>query len=111
MKHPVYDGDGLRPSGDPFGPECKGHWVFTASNAEQPEVVDKNRDPILRQSEVYSGIYANVFVNFYPYAASGNRGIACGLGPIMKVSDGEPLTATTPSAAKAFQEIDANEFG
>ena len=29
---PVYDGDGVRPSdGMPFGEECKGHWVFTAS--------------------------------------------------------------------------------
>ena len=28
---PVYDGDGVKPSdGMPFGPECKGHWVFTA---------------------------------------------------------------------------------
>ena len=29
---PVYDGDGVRPSdGMPFGAECKGQWVFTAS--------------------------------------------------------------------------------
>ena len=29
---PVYDGDGVRPSdGMAFGPECKGHWVFTAN--------------------------------------------------------------------------------
>ena len=29
---PVHDGDGVRPSdGTPFGDECRGHWVFTAS--------------------------------------------------------------------------------
>ena len=28
----VHDGDGPRPSdGQPFGEECRGHWVFTAS--------------------------------------------------------------------------------
>ena len=36
----VHDGDGVRPSdGMPFGDECKGHWVFTAScKAERPPV-------------------------------------------------------------------------
>ena len=28
---PVWDGDGVRKSGMPFGDECKGHWVITAS--------------------------------------------------------------------------------
>ena len=40
---PVYDGDGVRPSdGMAFGPECKGHWVFTASAKADypPEIVD-----------------------------------------------------------------------
>ncbi|MFR0911828.1 MAG: hypothetical protein ACLSF6_03420 [Evtepia gabavorous] len=26
LKVPIYDGDGVRPSGVPFGDECKGHW-------------------------------------------------------------------------------------
>ena len=25
---PIWDGDGMNNSGDPFGPECKGHWVL-----------------------------------------------------------------------------------
>lgn len=44
VPHPVYDGDGVRPSdGMHFGPECKGHWVFTASAKADypPEVVDR----------------------------------------------------------------------
>lgn len=28
----LHDGDGLRPSGTPFGEECKGHYVITASS-------------------------------------------------------------------------------
>ena len=55
----VYDGDGQRPSdGMPFGEECKGMWVFTASSkaANPPEVVDANVQRIINPAEVYSGI-------------------------------------------------------
>lgn len=102
---PIYDGDGVRPSdGMPFGPECKGHWVFTASAKEDypPEVVDANGNPIINQSEIYSGIYAWVNVNFFPYSFGGKKGIGCGLGPVMKQRDGEALAGGSVSAAQAF---------
>lgn len=102
---PVYDGDGVRPSdGMAFGPECRGHWVFTASAKADypPEVVDVNMNPIINQSEIYSGIYARVNVNFYPYAFGGKKGIGCGLGPVQKLSDGEALGGSAPTAAQAF---------
>lgn len=102
---PVYDGDGVRPSdGMAFGPECKGHWVFTASAKidYRPEVVDNMGNPIINQSEVYSGMYGRVNVSFYPYSFGGKKGIGCGLGPVMKTRDGEALGGSAPSAAQAF---------
>lgn len=102
---PVYDGDGVRPSdGMPFGAECKGHWVFTASAKADypPEVVDQNGNPMINQSEMYSGVYAMVNVEFYPYAFGGKKGIGCGLGPVKKVRDGEALGGSAPSAAQVF---------
>lgn len=103
---PVYDGDGVRPSdGMPFGPECKGHWVFTASAKADypPEVVDALGNPIINQSEIYSGVYAYVNVEFFPYLFGGaKKGIGCGLGPVMKRRDGEPLGGSAPTAAQAF---------
>lgn len=102
---PVYDGDGKRPSdGMEFGPECKGHWVFTASAKVDypPEVVDKMGNPIINQSEVYSGMYGRVNVTFFPYAFGGKKGIGCGLGPVQKLEDGEALGGSAPSAAQAF---------
>lgn len=105
---PVYDGDGTRPSdGMAFGPECKGHWVFTASAKVDypPEVVDVNLNPIINQSEVYSGIYARVNVNFFPYAFGGKKGIGCGLGPVQKVADGEALGGSAPTASQAFGAV------
>lgn len=91
VKLPVWDGDGLRQSGEPFGPECKGHWVITASSNQQQAIVDMAMNPIINQSDVYSGMYARVNVNFFPYFNSGNKGIGCGLGPVQKLADGEPL--------------------
>lgn len=105
---PVYDGDGVRPSdGMPFGDECKGHFVLTASAKKDypPEVVDMSRNPILNQSEVYSGMYAYVNINFYAYNFAGKKGIGVGLGPVMKSRDGEPLSSSKISAAQAFGAI------
>lgn len=88
---PIYDGDGTRPNGDPFGDECKGHWVFTASSKLMPKVVDLGRNPIIDESEVYSGMYARVAVDFFAYNSNGKRGIGCGLCNVQKLADGEPL--------------------
>lgn len=84
MRYPViYDGDGTRPSGEPFGPECKGHWVITASSKQKPQCVHiSNVHADLLPTDVYSGMYARVTVNFFPYDASGNRGVGYGLGAV-----------------------------
>ncbi|BFH14534.1 hypothetical protein J6TS7_44590 [Paenibacillus dendritiformis] len=100
-KIPVYDGDGVRPNGEAFGPECKGHWVLTASSKQQQAIVDPNLNPIINQTEVYSGMYGRVNINFFPYNNSGNRGIGAGLGPVQKTRDGEPLGGRI-SAEQAF---------
>lgn len=103
VPNPVHDGDGVRPSdGQPFPPECKGHWVVTASSKQQPQVVDLALNPIMSQSEIYSGVYARVSVNFFPYNASGKKGIGCGLNNVQKLEDGEPLGGRTTAV---------NDFG
>ncbi len=99
---PVYDGDGVRPSdGMPFGTECRGCWVFTASSRQPISVVDQNIQPILDQSQVYSGMYARVSITFFPYNSNGKKGVGCGLNAVQKVSDGEPLGGGI-SAKEAF---------
>lgn len=99
---PIYDGDGVRPtSGEPFGDECKGCWVFTASSKQPPQVVDLSLNPIITPSDVYSGCYARVNVNFFPYNSNGKRGIGCGLNAVQKLEDGEPLGGGI-SVAEAF---------
>lgn len=95
---PVYDGDGTRPSdGEPFGAECKGHWVFTASSKQQPGVVNVQLQAIMDPTELYSGMYGRVAVTFFPYNSNGKKGIGCGLNNVQKLADGEPLgSRSTP---------------
>lgn len=106
---PVYDGDGYTASGNKFGPECAGCWVFNASSAaDRPvEIVDRNMNKILDATQVYSGMYANINVNFFAYSAPGRKGIGCGLGPVQKVADGEPLGGSAPAASDCFTALGA----
>lgn len=100
---PVHDGDGVRPSdGSPFGEECKGMWVFTASSNQQPFVVDGQVQPIINPTEVYSGIWANININFFPYNAAGKKGVGCGLNGVQKLRDDQPLGAGKITAQEAF---------
>ena len=100
IKDLIHDGDGVRPSGLPYGPECKGHWVLTASTKNRPQVVGiDNIRSELAPTDIYSGMYARVTVNFYGYSNSGNKGVACGLGNVLKTRDGEPLSGGASAEA------------
>ena len=105
LRVPIYDGDGVRQSGEPFGEECRGHWVMSASTFNKPQVVGiQNINQELPPREVYSGMYARVTIRFFGYSNSGNKGIGCGLGNVMKTRDGEPLSGSA-SAASDFAGI------
>lgn len=104
---PIWDGDGVRKSGVPFGDECKGHWVMTASTKNKPQVVGiDNINCELSPADIYSGMYARVTIRFFGYSNSGNKGIGCGLGNVMKTRDGEAL-AGSASASVDFAGVGA----
>ena len=92
----LYDGDGVKPeTGDPWGSECKGHWVLRTSANEdhRPQVVGLDNVKVeLDPRDVYSGMYARVTVRFYPYKFAGKCGVGCGLGNVLKTRDGDPLS-------------------
>jgi hypothetical protein len=121
-KSVIYDGDGLRPQGEPFGPECKGHWVLRASSKRQPAIVDAGMNPILDQTQVYSGVYGRV--NFELYAFNNqSKGVSAMLGPVQITRPGEPLSNfVTPEMAfggqgaagmapQGFDQIPPQQYG
>lgn len=102
IKLPLRDGDIDRPDDEAYA----GSYFINANSNTAPQVVDKNVNPILDRSEVYSGIYARVSINFYAFNSNGNKGIACGLGNIQKIRDGEPLGGRTNAADDFSTDVD-----
>lgn len=98
IPNPIHDGDGLKQSGDPYGEECKGHWVITASSKQKPEIIDTNMNPVFEPSEIYSGMYGKVSFNLYAYNFNGKKGIGAGLGNVQKTRDGESLSGGATAA-------------
>ena len=101
LKLPLRDGD-LERDDEAY----RNSYFINANSTTAPQIVDRNVNPILDRSEVYSGCYARVSVNFYAFNSNGNRGIACGLGNIQKVRDGEPLGGRSSAADDFATDLD-----
>ncbi|AZR07271.1 DUF2815 family protein [Trueperella pyogenes] len=104
LKLPLRDGDTERDD-----EAYAGCFFINANSTLPPEVVDQDLNPVLSPAEVYSGCYARVSLNFYAFNTNGNRGIACGLGNVQKLRDGEPLGGGRTSAADDFAAFSAGD--
>lgn len=102
LKTPLRDGDIDRAEDEAY----KNSYFINANSITPPQVVDKNVKPILEHSEIYSGVYARVSINFYAFNSNGNKGIACGLGNIQKIRDGEPLGGRVNAEDEFTTEVD-----
>jgi hypothetical protein len=105
IKTPLPDGDLERPD----DPTYANSYFINANSATAPGIVDIDLNPILNRSEVYSGVYGRASVSFYAFNSNGNRGIACGLGNLQKIRDGEPL-GSKASAEDDFASLEDNDF-
>ena len=94
LKLPLRDGDIER--------DYANAMFVNANSTTPPQVVGADLQPILDATEVYSGCYARVSISFYAFNTNGNRGIACGLGNVQKLRDGEPLGGNRISAESDF---------
>lgn len=101
IKLPLRDGDTERED-----EAYAGHYFINANSKTAPQIVDKSVKPILDRDEVYSGCYARVSLNFYAFNSNGNKGIACGLGNIQKIKDGEPLGGRSSATDDFTTEAD-----
>jgi hypothetical protein len=83
-------------------PAYAGYYFINASSNEKPGIVDADMNAVIDPEEFYSGCYGRVAIEFYPYQVEGSKGIACGLGNVQKLEDGEALGAGGISAATDF---------
>ena len=103
IKLPLRDGDTERDD-----EAYAGCYFVNANSQTPPQIVDQNVNPIMNRSEVYSGVYARVSLNFYAFNSNGNKGVACGLGNIQKVRDGQPL-GNRSTAEDDFSVIEGDD--
>jgi hypothetical protein len=113
LKLPLRDGDEEKPE----DPAYAGMYFFNCKSKTQPEIVKyvgKNADKsnkfekITDTTEVYSGCYVRLSLNFYPFSGKSN-GIAVGLNNIIKVRDGEAFSGTT-NAADDFADVEFDDM-
>uniref|UniRef100_UPI0028E4C6A6 DUF2815 family protein n=1 Tax=Selenomonas noxia TaxID=135083 RepID=UPI0028E4C6A6 len=104
IKLPLRDGDVERPDDENY----KDAYFINANARTAPQIVNRKVQPILDRDEVYSGCYARVSITLYAFNSNGNKGIACGLGNIQKLEDGEPLGGRS-SATSDFESLDGDD--
>ena len=104
LKISLRDGETDRPEDEAYA----GSMFLNANSKQVPQIVDRQVQPILDQSEVYSGCYGRVSITFYAYNSNGNKGVAAGLGNVQKLRDGEPL-GSRANAKDEFEAVDDGE--
>lgn len=104
LKLPLRDGDTERDD-----EAYRDSMFLNASSKTRPGIVDQNVEPILDRDEIYSGVYVNISIDFYAFNVKTQRGIACGLGNIQKVRDGEALGGGAIKAESEFAVVDDSD--
>lgn len=104
LKNPLRDGDAERPDDEVYA----GHYFINGKGPkggkEAPILLAANGAKTTDPSVIYSGVYARVGIQFYPFDVSGNRGVACGITSVLSSEHGDPLgnTVTVESALADF---------
>ena len=105
----LYDGDEPNKQGDDRGEAYHGCYFLNAKSRQQPEVVGRDRRPILDSNDLYSGCWGYVSIAFSGYSNNGNLGISCFLNNIMKTKDDQSLGGVRTSAADDFAGVELDE--
>lgn len=106
LKKPLRDGDAEFPDDESYA----GYYFVNANNSDKPGVLGPDKEPILDESEVYSGCFGKASLVFYAFNNNGNRGIACSLQNLWKISDGQRLGGHTTAEEDFADEDDEDDF-
>lgn len=89
-------------------PENEGHWLLNARSKKKVGLVDRDRQPILDASDVYSGCWAHVSVTSFAYNNE-SKGVSFFLNNIMKVRDDESFGGGSSSPDEDFADVEVDE--
>lgn len=109
LKAGLRDGDVERPD----DPVYKNSWFLNCTSDQQPGILKKENGKVQdvdAKTDVYSGCYAKVTLNMYPFDVNGSKGVAAGLNNILKIADGEPLSGRAAAEDDFADENDNDEI-
>jgi hypothetical protein len=89
-------------------PEYEGQMFMSISSKTKPGLVDADVQAILDSTEIYSGCFARVSMNAFPYNYKGKKGVSFGLNHVQKIKDGDYLGGRS-RAEDDFEPIEDDE--
>lgn len=85
-------------------------YTLNVSSDRKPQIVDKSLQPILDDSEIYSGCYVNISLGGFSYDRPDNKGVGFGLNNVQLIKQGERLGGA-PNADEEFEMVDDEDEG
>lgn len=108
VKSTIHDGDGEKPTGGEYNPECHDCYVMNVSSKDKPEII-VGRDKLpAEEDDIRPGDWGCVELNFKAYNTGGNKGITAYLNRVWKTKDGERLGGS--SGGPGFDSIDTDDI-
>lgn len=92
------------------GEEYEDRYCINVSKSAKPKLYDRRLREITDEEEIYSGVIANVAIDFYYYWREDSKGITASLEAIQKVADGEPLGASRVRAEDVFEVLEDEDI-
>lgn len=97
FKQLIHDGDEREDAA------FKGRKYFNCKSYRPVSVQNRDKLPIVNESEIYSGMWGIVCLNIYAYNNVGGKGVALGLAAVLKTADDTAFTGIDRS--NTFNEI------
>lgn len=89
-------------------PENEGHMLLNARSKKKVGLVDKDRQPILDPTEIYSGVWAYISVTSFAYDNE-SKGVSFFLNNIMKARDDESFGSGSSSPDEDFADVEVDD--
>lgn len=86
----------------------KNAYVLNVSSKRKPQIVDKHLQPILDDSEIFSGCWVNVSLGGFGFEVEANKGVGFGLNNVQLVKQDERLGGA-PNADEEFDMMDDDD--
>ena len=82
---------------------------INAKSTRRPGLVNKDREIITDEFELYGGCYVRATLAFFPYENSGNSGVGCLLNNLQKLEEGDRFGSGVSDPEDDFDDDDIGE--